>query len=105
MPEKLIANPTILAVFSVDEDRASLTNILARSAWRIVFTEIFEETKGALLRSTVGAVISDSRFSDGYCWQDLLREMQQMEAPPPLIVVDRLGRRAPLGGGAESRCL
>jgi FixJ family two-component response regulator len=35
-------------------------------------------------------VISDSRFSDGNCWQDLLHELQQMEGPPPLIVADRL---------------
>ena len=88
--EKPIANPTILAVFPAGEDRRSLTNIFAHSDWKIGFTGVFAETQRALSRSAVGVVISDSRLADGYCWQDLLREMYEMGGPPPLIVADRL---------------
>jgi DNA-binding NtrC family response regulator len=88
--EKPITNPTILAVFPADEDRASLIDIFAHSDWKIGFTGVQAETRRALLRSAVGAVVSDSRLADGYCWQDLLREMQAMDGPPPLIVADRL---------------
>ena len=90
MAEKPIANPTILAVFPAAEDRASLIDIFAHSGWKIRFTRVLAETQRALLRSAVGVVISDSCFSDGNCWQDLLHELRQMEGPPPLIVADRL---------------
>ncbi|HEY1261923.1 MAG TPA: hypothetical protein VGF06_00280 [Terriglobales bacterium] len=90
MAEKPITNPTILAVFPAGEDRALLIDIFAHSDWQIGFTGVLAETRRALSRSAVAVVISDSRLSDGYCWQDLLRAMQEMNGPPPLIVADRL---------------
>ncbi|MBZ5625764.1 MAG: hypothetical protein LAQ69_44800 [Acidobacteriia bacterium] len=40
--------------------------------------------------SSIGTVISESYFSDGHSWKDLLHEIQDLVNPPPLIVADRL---------------
>ncbi len=37
-----------------------------------------------------GVVLSETRFADGHCWRDLLKEIQRLEFPPMLIVTDRL---------------
>lgn len=89
MAEKPIANRTIVAVFPAREDRTSLINIFSRSTWKLQFTGTLRETQTAL-GLFPGAVISGVRLSDGHSWTDLLREMQKMECPPPLIVGDRL---------------
>jgi DNA-binding response OmpR family regulator len=87
--EKPIANRTILAVFPVGEDRTTLMNIFGRSKWKLLFTCTLRETQAAL-NVPPGVVISGVRLSDGHGWNDLLREMQTMDCPPPLIVSDRL---------------
>ncbi|HLN01747.1 MAG TPA: hypothetical protein VK335_20835 [Bryobacteraceae bacterium] len=64
-------------------------NIFGRSKWKLLFTCTLRETQTAL--SVVpGVVISGVRLSDGHGWNDLLRELQTMDCPPPLIVSDRL---------------
>jgi DNA-binding NtrC family response regulator len=88
--DELIANPTILAVFSAREDRTSLASIFAHSNWELRFTRALPQTQTALSKSPVGVVISETCLSDGHCWQDLLNEIHEMEDPPPLIVADRL---------------
>jgi DNA-binding response OmpR family regulator len=88
--EKPIANPTILAVFSGIEDRTSLVNIFVQSGWEVRFTCTLSETQAALRASPPGVILSDSRFSDGRGWSDMLNELQKLEDPPPLIVADRL---------------
>lgn len=90
MAEKAIENPTILAIFSDCEDRRLLVSIFAHSEWKLTFTQVLPETQTALQRYAVGVVISDSRLSDGHCWKDLLREMEELGDRPPLIVADRL---------------
>jgi DNA-binding NtrC family response regulator len=88
--EAPIANAAILAVFSAREDRTSLASMFVHSNWKLRFTRALTQTQTALNRSCVGVVISESCLSDGHGWKDLLREMQKMEDPPPLIVADRL---------------
>lgn len=90
MAENPIANPTVLAVFSNIDDRTSLVNILVHSGWEVRFTRTLSETQAALRASPPGVILSDSRFSDGRGWSDLLNELQTLEDPPPLIVADRL---------------
>jgi DNA-binding response OmpR family regulator len=90
VPEIPIANRTIVAVFSAPEDRTSLISIFAHSHWKLRFTSAFPQTQTALSTSPVGVVISETFLPDGHCWKDLLRELQKMEVPPPLIVADRL---------------
>jgi DNA-binding response OmpR family regulator len=87
--EKPIANRTILAVFPVGEDRTTLVNIFGRSKWKLLFTCTLRETQTAL-SVPPEVVISGVRLSDEHGWNDLLREMQTMDCPPPLIVSDRL---------------
>jgi DNA-binding response OmpR family regulator len=88
--EKPIANPTILAVLAAQEDRASLVSIFAHSNWKLRFICVFAHIQTELSKSPVGVVISEACLPDGHCWTDLLHEIQKMEAPPPLIVADRL---------------
>lgn len=89
MAEKPIVNRTILAVFPVGDDRTTLMNIFGGSTWKLLFTSTLQETQTAL-SVRPGVVISGVRLSDGHGWNDLLREMQTMGCPPPLIVSDRL---------------
>lgn len=90
MAEKLIANQTVLAVFSDGEDRTSLTSIFAHSNWKLRFTRALPQTQTTLRKSPVGVVISERCLPDGHCWKDLLLELQKIECPPPLIVADHL---------------
>ncbi len=90
MTEKPLTDQNILGVFTSPEDRALLGGILRNSNWTLKFTCSFLETQIALRRSPVGVVISEGLLSDGHSWKDLLREMQNMKHPPPLIVADRL---------------
>jgi DNA-binding NtrC family response regulator len=90
MPENPNTNATLLAVLPCAEDRALLGAILGRSNWRLRFTRTFEEARTALNAFSFRAVISESRLSEDHGWEDLLREIQSMANPPPLIVADRL---------------
>lgn len=89
MAEKPIANRTILAVFPVGEDRTTLINIFGRSKWKLLFACTLREIQTAL-SVLPGVVITGVRLSDGHGWNDVLREIQTMDFPPPLIVSDRL---------------
>ncbi len=68
----------------------ALIHIFAGSEWKLGFSGTVAGTQPVRGASSVGVVISDSRFPDGSCWKDLLRELEKLGDPPPLIVVDRL---------------
>jgi len=89
VPEKPIANQTILALLPAGEDRKLLSAIFIRTPWQMKFTHTLEEAQRALGLSP-GVVISDSCLPGGHSWKDLLYVMQNMEDPPPLIVADHL---------------
>jgi DNA-binding NtrC family response regulator len=89
MPKDPAGNPTLLVVFSSIEDQATLGAILDRSDRDLLFTQSFTEARTALHAFRFQAVISDGLFSDGHCWKDLLREIEDMADRPPLIVADR----------------
>jgi DNA-binding NtrC family response regulator len=89
MGEKSIKTQIVLAAFLCGEDRASLTNILGNSPWKLQFTSTLRETQRALGMSPA-VVMSEIRLPDGGRWNNLLYEIQQLECPPPLILADRL---------------
>ena len=88
--EEPIASQTVLAIFPVGEDCELLTSILGPANWQVHFIRTLEEARVALRASSFGVVMSAASFSDSHCWKDLLREMQDLASPPPLIVADRL---------------
>lgn len=86
MAEEPIVNTTLLAVTSVAEDCASLSSILRPPFWNLRWMRTLGEARIALHTALIGAVISEVSFVDGHGWRDLLREIQDMADPPPLIV-------------------
>jgi DNA-binding NtrC family response regulator len=90
MAEERIAHPTVMAVFQSAEDRMLLDTILTGPTWKLRFARTFAEARTALHSFVTEVVMSEGCFSDGHCWKDLLREIQGMKSPPPLIVADRL---------------
>lgn len=90
MAEAPITKETILAVFPSGEDRISLENILGSVNWKLRFVQTFQQARTTLRVFSVGAVISEARYSNGYSWKDLLQEIQKIVNPPPLIIADRL---------------
>jgi two-component system response regulator HydG len=56
----------------------------------VQFTGTFEEAQAALGSSRFAAIITEAHLPDGRGWKELLEEIQQMPAPPPLVVADRL---------------
>ncbi|MBZ5594218.1 MAG: hypothetical protein LAP39_18410 [Acidobacteriia bacterium] len=85
-----VTKQIILAVFPPGEDRTSLNKVLGHSDWQLQFTHALAETQVVLRACPVVVVLTESRLSDGYSWKDILRELQGMPSPPPLIVADRL---------------
>jgi DNA-binding response OmpR family regulator len=90
MAKEPIAKQSVLAVLPFGEDRTVLKQILGHSIWEVRFTATFDEARNALHTFSFGVVISEGRLPDGLGWKDLLREIQDVAASPPLIVVDRL---------------
>jgi DNA-binding response OmpR family regulator len=87
--EDLSITQDILAVFPPGENRSALEAIFLPSPWTLRAAATLAEAGQALHEKTIGAVIADSRFP-GWHWIDLLRMMQAITNPPPLIVADRL---------------
>jgi DNA-binding response OmpR family regulator len=85
-----VAGRTILAVFSLGEDRTALERIFEPPNWRVQFAWTLEEACAALRVCTVGVVISESHLPGGHTWKDLLAKLQSMQAPPLLVVADHL---------------
>ncbi len=94
MSENRIAGQTILAVFPAGEDRTVLDSMLRLSDWQLQFTQAFDEARVVLRTAPVGVLISDEHFPGDYNWKDLLHELHEMPAPPPLIVTGRVGDSA-----------
>jgi DNA-binding response OmpR family regulator len=82
--------PALLATPACALERDFLHNLFSESGWEIHLAQTFQEVLTAVREKRVGVVLSDSRFSDGHCWKDLLDEIQPLESPPMLIVTDRL---------------
>ena len=94
MLQKPITRRTVLAVLPSDHDRALLQSIFNSSSWELLFSRSLPEARTALLAPSIEVVVSEVSFSDGHCWKDLLRQIQKLESPPPLIVTDRLADEA-----------
>lgn len=86
MSQPPIAEQTILAAFPAGEDRTALDSMLRPPDWQLQFTQAFDEARVVLRTAPVGMLICDERFPGDYNWKDLLHELHQMPAPPPLIV-------------------
>jgi len=82
--------PALLAAPACAQERDFLHNLFSRSGWEILLAETFQEVLTVVRGKRVGVLLSDSRFSDGHCWKELLDEIQRLESPPMLIVSDRL---------------
>jgi len=82
--------PALLAVPACREERDFLRNVFSASGWKIHLAQTFQEVRSAIREQGVGVLLSESRFSDGHCWKDLLGEIRRLEVPPMLIVTDRL---------------
>ena len=94
MVQEPIVKKLILAIFPPGDDRMSLSNIFSDSDWKLQFTHSLRQFRAALKKDSVQLVMSEARLSDGHCWKDLLRELENMSPPPPLIVADRLADEA-----------
>ena len=90
MAEEPTLKPVVLAVFPDGEDRASLREIFAGSAWTFHGIATLAEARLLLKASSIEVVISECSLGDGHGWKDLLGNIQDMMNPPPLIVADRL---------------
>jgi DNA-binding NtrC family response regulator len=90
MAEEPCVNRTLLALLSAGEDRTLLEAVFEGSNWRLRFIETIEEARTTLRESSIGVILSDLRYPDGYSWKDLLKELQDTADPPPLIVTDCL---------------
>lgn len=85
-----LARKNILLISPHEEDRTSLQHIFDDSSWKLHIAGTFLEA-GRLLRcEPISVIISEVRLGERYCWKDLLRDLQKMASPPPLIVADRL---------------
>ena len=83
-------NPALLAVPGCAEERDFLRQLFGQSGWEVYLAQTFQEVLTAVSKKRIGVLLSESRLSDGHCWKDLLDEIQRLEAPPMLIVADRL---------------
>ena len=90
MAEKEIRNATVLAILPAREDRLSLSVAFADSGWILVFAGNLGEALAVLQSILVGVVLCDTRLTGGHTWRELMSEMLNMEAAPPLILADRL---------------
>ena len=82
--------PALLAVPGCPQERDFLRQLFGQSGWEVHLAQTFQEVLTAAREKRVGVLLSESRFSDGHCWKDLLDEIQRLESPPMLIVTDRL---------------
>jgi len=87
--------PALLAAPACAQEREFLHNLFSESGWEIHLAQTFQEVLTAVREERVGVLLSESRFSDGRCWKDLLDEIQPLESPPLLIVTDRLADGRP----------
>lgn len=78
------------AVPASARERDFLHNLFSASGWEIHLAQTFQEVLKAVREKRVGVLLSDRRFSDGYCWEDPLDETQRLESPPMFIVADGL---------------
>jgi DNA-binding response OmpR family regulator len=79
----------VLAILPSPEDRTCLTRILGHAHWNLHFADRLEHASALIDGLGAGVVISDCTLPDA-SWQDVLHELQQQPAEPPLIVVSRL---------------
>ena len=79
----------VLAVFPFDDDRMWMRDTLSLPDWKLHFASTFLETQAALRARAFGAVITEGHLPDGYCWRDILQEVQWMGSAPPVVVADR----------------
>ena len=82
--------PALLAVPGCAQERDFLRQLFGQSGWEVHMAQTFQEVLTAAREERVGVLLSESQFSDGHCWKDLLDEIQRLESPPMLIVTDRL---------------
>ena len=80
---------SILAVLPDEEDCRCLSNISRGSNWELRLERTVHEAVAVLSNLAFDAIITESRFADGRCWNELLHGLQSQINPPPLIVVDR----------------
>ncbi len=80
----------LLAIPGGEGERDFLGNLSTESGWELHLARTFQEAVTVMQTQRAGVVLSETRFADGHCWRDLLKEIQRHEFPPMLIVADRL---------------
>lgn len=80
----------VLAVSPLAEDHLNLRAIFSHSKWQLYSTHTLEEARSFLYANPVGVVLSECTLPDGKSWKDLLRAVEGLRCPPPLIVTSRL---------------
>lgn len=80
----------VLAVSPLAEDHVSLRAIFSHSKWELYSVDSFEEARSFLHANPVGVVLSECTLPEGKTWKDLLRAVETLRHPPPLIVTSRL---------------
>jgi hypothetical protein len=88
--EPVVKGTILIAGFPSGEERFSLKNMLGGRNWDLRFTGTLERARAALRAFPTAAVLSETGFSGGYSWKDLLGAIQEVVNPPPLIVASRL---------------
>jgi DNA-binding response OmpR family regulator len=83
-------NVLVLAVSPSAEDHLSLRAIFSHSKWQLYSAHSLEEARALLGANPVGVVLSECVLPEGKTWKDLLRAVEALRNPPPLIVTSRL---------------
>ena len=84
----------VLLILPNEEDHRSLNAILIGSDWNSQFVSTFEQARNMLCVIRWQAIMCEARLTDNRGWKDVLREIQALVHPPPLIVTDRLADEA-----------
>ncbi|MCS6951427.1 MAG: response regulator [Bryobacterales bacterium] len=83
-------NVLVLAVSPLPDDHISLRAIFRHSKWQLHSAATLEEARAFLYANPVGVVLSECTLAEGKTWKDLLRAVEVLRHPPPLIVTSRL---------------
>jgi len=76
--------PGIVVVSTTDDDRKSIEMLLWD--WAVDSASSLGEAMALIAANQVGVVVCREDFAGG-AWSDLLRELERLDAPPPLIVL------------------
>jgi DNA-binding NtrC family response regulator len=86
--ESSVPTTTVLAVIGTQEDSSLLHRLFAGSCWELSTVETVAAAAEWLNRNSAAIVLCERRLPDGD-WRDLLRVVNQMKSPPPIVLTSR----------------